>query len=84
VPFKNITGYLIELSLSIACICDAPCYIFDLLKFRLFYQHRVFIWGILANRIPGINDIFFGVALFTRFDWIIYVSVFFFYIPPLK
>ncbi len=69
---KYITGYLIELSLSIDNIFVIAV-IFTSFKIPPIYQHRVLFWGILGAIIFRGLTILFGVALITKFDWIIYV-----------
>ncbi|ADV51093.1 integral membrane protein, TerC family [Cellulophaga algicola DSM 14237] len=69
---KYITGYLIELSLSIDNVFVIAV-IFTSFKIPLIYQHRVLFWGILGAIVFRALMIFFGVALITRFEWIIYV-----------
>jgi TerC family integral membrane protein len=66
------TGYLVELSLSVDNL-----FVF-LLLFRYFkvvgeYQHKVLFWGIVGALIFRGIFIVAGVALLTRFHWIIYV-----------
>jgi tellurite resistance protein TerC len=67
-----ITGYVIELSLSIDNL-----FVF-LVIFRYFKvsgpnQHKVLFWGILGALIMRAIFILAGVGLITRFHWIIYV-----------
>lgn len=69
---KYITGYLIELSLSIDNIFVIAV-IFSSFKIPPIYQHRVLFWGILGAIVFRALMILFGVALITKFDWIIYV-----------
>lgn len=69
---KYITGYLIELSLSVDNVFVIAV-IFSAFKIPPIYQHRVLFWGILGAIVFRALMIFFGVALITRFDWIIYV-----------
>ena len=69
---KYITGYLIELSLSIDNVFVIAV-IFKAFKIPPLYQHRVLFWGILGAIVFRGLMIIFGVALITRFDWIIYV-----------
>jgi len=69
---KYITGYLIELSLSVDNIFVIAV-IFASFKIPPKYQHRVLFWGILGAIVFRAIMIFFGVALITRFEWIIYV-----------
>ena len=69
---KYITGYLIELSLSIDNVFVIAV-IFAAFKIPPLYQHRVLFWGILGAIIFRALMILFGVALITKFEWIIYV-----------
>ncbi len=69
---KYITGYLIELSLSVDNVFVIAV-IFTAFKVPPIYQHRVLFWGILGAIVFRAIMIIFGVALITRFDWIIYV-----------
>jgi len=67
-----VTGYIIELSLSIDNL-----FVF-LLVFRYFsvpneYQHRVLFWGILGALVMRAFFILAGVGLIKRFHWIVYV-----------
>jgi tellurite resistance protein TerC len=68
---KYVTGYLIELSLSIDNIFVIAV-IFSSLKVPPKYQHRVLFWGIMGAIVFRALMIFFGVALITKFDWITY------------
>src|SRR4029077_7920460 len=66
-----ITGYVIELSLSVDNL-----FVF-LLIFRFFqvpaiHQHKVLFWGILGALIMRAIFIAAGVGLIQRFHWIIY------------
>jgi len=69
---KYITGYLIELSLSIDNVFVIAV-IFSSFQIPPKYQHRVLFWGILGAIIFRALMILFGVALINKFDWIIYV-----------
>ncbi|MEH6657294.1 TerC family protein [Leeuwenhoekiella marinoflava] len=69
---KYITGYLIELSLSIDNVFVIAV-IFSSFKIPPKYQHRVLFWGILGAIIFRALMIVFGVALINKFEWIIYV-----------
>lgn len=69
---KYVTGYLIELSLSIDNVFVIAV-IFSSFKIPAMYQHRVLFWGILGAIVFRGLMILFGVALINRFDWIIYV-----------
>ncbi|MDO1511154.1 TerC family protein [Maribacter confluentis] len=69
---KYITGYLIELSLSVDNVFVIAV-IFSSFKIPPLYQHRVLFWGILGAIVFRALMIFFGVALITKFEWIIYI-----------
>lgn len=69
---KYITGYLIELSLSVDNVFVIAV-IFSAFKIPPIYQHRVLFWGILGAIVFRALMILFGVALITQFEWIIYV-----------
>ena len=67
-----VTGYVIELSLSIDNL-----FVF-LVIFRYFkvpptHQHKVLFWGILGALIMRGAFILVGVGLIRRFHWIIYI-----------
>ena len=69
---KYITGYLIELSLSIDNVFVIAV-IFQAFAIPPIYQHRVLFWGILGAIVFRALMILFGVALINKIDWIIYV-----------
>jgi len=69
---KYITGYLIELSLSIDNVFVIAV-IFSAFSIPPIYQHRVLFWGILGAIVFRGVMLLFGVALINQFDWIIYV-----------
>jgi len=69
---KYITGYLIELSLSIDNIFVIAL-IFAAFRIPQKYQHRVLFWGIIGAILFRGLMIYFGVMLITRFHWITYV-----------
>lgn len=69
---KYITGYLIELSLSIDNIFVIAV-IFGAFKIPQKYQHRVLFWGILGAILFRALMIFFGVALIKKFSFTTYV-----------
>jgi tellurite resistance protein TerC len=69
---KYITGYLIELSLSIDNIFVIAV-IFTSFKIPLKYQHRVLFWGILGAIVFRALMIFFGVILIKKFSFTTYV-----------
>lgn len=69
---KYITGYLIELSLSVDNIFVIAV-IFTSFKIPKKFQHRVLFWGIIGAIVFRATMILFGVYLIQKFDWIIYV-----------
>jgi tellurite resistance protein TerC len=69
---KYITGYLIELSLSLDNIFVIAV-IFGAFKVPMKYQHRVLFWGILGAIIFRGLMIFFGVYLIHKFSWVSYI-----------
>ncbi|MDQ3687598.1 MAG: TerC family protein [Acidobacteriota bacterium] len=71
--FKEfITGYLIELSLSVDNLF-VFLLIFSYFKVPAKYQHRVLFWGVLGALVMRITMILLGTALINNFHWIIYV-----------
>lgn len=80
---KYITGYLIELSLSVDNIFVIAV-IFGSFKIPKKFQHRVLFWGIIGAIIFRALMIFFGVYLIQKFDWIIYVFGAFLIITALR
>lgn len=69
---KYITGYLIELSLSIDNIFVIAV-IFSSFQIPQKYQHRVLFWGILGAIVFRGLMIFFGVALIKQFSFATYI-----------
>jgi tellurite resistance protein TerC len=69
---KYITGYLIELSLSIDNIFVIAI-IFTAFKIPKKFQHRVLFWGIIGAIIFRGLMIYFGVILINRFSWTTYL-----------
>lgn len=69
---KFITGYLIELSLSVDNIFVIAI-IFSAFRIPQKYQHRVLFWGILGAIVFRGLMIFFGVMLIHKFTWTTYV-----------
>ena len=69
---KYITGYLIELSLSIDNIFIIAV-IFASFKISQKYQHRILFWGILGAIVFRGLMIFFGVILINKFSWMTYL-----------
>ncbi len=69
---KFITGYLIELSLSIDNIFVIAI-IFASFKIPQKYQHRVLFWGILGAIVFRGLMISFGVVIIKEFAWTTYL-----------
>ena len=69
---KYITGYLIELSLSIDNIFVIAV-IFSSFHIPQKYQHRVLFWGILGAIVFRALMIFFGVVLIKKFSFTTYI-----------
>lgn len=69
---KYITGYLIELSLSLDNIFVIAV-IFSSFNVPQKYQHRVLFWGILGAIVFRALMILFGVTLINSISWSIYL-----------
>ena len=69
---KYLSGYLIELSLSIDNIFVIAV-IFSSFKIPQKFQHRVLFWGILGAILFRGLMIFFGVMLINKFSWTTYI-----------
>ena len=69
---KFVTGYLIELSLSVDNLF-VFLLIFSYFKVPARYQHRVLFWGVMGALVMRLTMIFVGAALINRFHWIIYI-----------
>ena len=67
-----LTGYIVEKSLSVDNIFVFVL-IFSSFAVPAAYQHRVLFWGIIGALIMRAIFIFAGVALITKFHWIIYL-----------
>lgn len=67
-----VTGYLIELSLSVDNLF-VFLLIFSYFKVPPKYQHRVLYWGVLGALIMRVTMILIGTELIDRFHWIIYI-----------
>lgn len=66
---KYLTGYLIELSLSMDNIFVIAI-IFSYFQVPNLYQHRVLFWGILGAIVFRASMILVGVVLINKFAWI--------------
>ncbi|MCF7560935.1 TerC/Alx family metal homeostasis membrane protein [Sabulilitoribacter multivorans] len=80
---KYVTGYLIELSLSVDNIFVIAV-IFSSFRIPQQYQHRVLFWGIMGAIVFRAVLIFFGVTIFTEFEWITYVFGVFLILTAIK
>ena len=69
---KFVTGYLIELSLSVDNIFVIAI-IFASFKIPQKFQHRVLFWGILGAIVFRGLMISFGVVLINKFSWTTYL-----------
>jgi tellurite resistance protein TerC len=67
-----LTGYLIELSLSVDNLFVFVI-IFGTFAIPAVYQHRVLFWGIMTALVLRAAMILGGTALLQRFHWLIYV-----------
>jgi tellurite resistance protein TerC len=67
-----VTGYLIELSLSLDNILVIAL-IFSAFRVPPQYQHRVLFWGILGALVMRGIMIAAGAALIREFSWVLYV-----------
>lgn len=70
--FEFLTGYVIEWSLSVDNLF-VFIVIFNYFDVPKRYQHRVLFWGIIGALILRGTFIVVGVALFDKFDWMIYI-----------
>ena len=69
---QYLTGYIIELSLSLDNVFVIAV-VFTSLRIPAPFQHRVLFWGILGAILCRGVMIFIGAALVARFAWISYV-----------
>lgn len=70
--YEFLTGYLIELSLSVDNLF-VFLLIFSYFKVPSRFQHRVLFWGVMGALVMRLTMIFVGAALINRFHWIIYI-----------
>lgn len=68
---KFLTGYVVELSLSMDNVFVIAL-IFTHLRVPLALQHRVLFWGVLGALLMRGTMIAGGTALITRFHWALY------------
>jgi tellurite resistance protein TerC len=67
-----LTGYLIELSLSVDNLF-VFLLIFSYFKVPPKYQHRVLYWGVLGALVMRVAMILLGTELINHFHWVIYI-----------
>lgn len=67
-----LTGYIIELSLSVDNLF-VFLLVFSYFRVPAQFQHRVLFWGVLGALVMRITMIFLGATLVNRFHWILYV-----------
>ncbi len=67
-----LTGYLIEKSLSVDNLF-VFIMLFTFFNVQPKYQHKVLFWGIIGALIMRAIFIFAGVALISKFHWVIYI-----------
>ncbi len=67
-----LTGYLIEKSLSVDNLF-VFLQVFSYFRIEDKYQHNVLFWGIVGALLMRAAFILAGVALITKFSWIVYV-----------
>jgi tellurite resistance protein TerC len=70
--FEFLTGYLIELSLSVDNLF-VFLLIFSYFKVPSQFQHRVLFWGVMGALFMRLTMIFVGATLINKFHWIIYI-----------
>jgi len=78
-----LTGYILELSLSMDNVFVFAL-IFGYMAVPLSCQHRVLFWGILGALVMRSIFIGAGVALVSRFEWILYLFGAFLVLTGLK
>ncbi len=69
---KFLTGYVVELSLSMDNVFVIAL-IFDQLRVPSIQQHRVLFWGVLGALVMRGAMIAGGTALVARFHWVLYL-----------
>lgn len=80
---KYLTGYLIELSLSVDNLFVIAM-IFASFKIPLIYQHKVLFWGIIGAIVFRGIMIGIGVVLINSINWMIYVFGAFLFLTAIK
>ncbi len=67
-----LTGYVLEVSLSMDNVFVFAV-IFSYMAVQAHYQHRVLFWGIVGALVMRGAFIAAGVALISRFNWVLYI-----------
>jgi len=67
-----LTGYLIEESLSVDNLF-VFIMIFGFFKIEPKFQHKILFWGIIGAIVMRAVFIFAGVAIISRFAWVMYI-----------
>lgn len=83
VAVQFFTGYIVEKSLSVDNIF-VFLQVFAYFSVPAIYQHKILFWGVLGAIIMRAIFIFLGVALITKFHWIIYIFGAFLIITGIK
>lgn len=83
VAVQFFTGYVVEKSLSVDNIF-VFLQVFAFFSVPAIYQHKILFWGVLGALVMRAAFIFAGVALITKFHWIIYVFGAFLVITAIK
>ena len=78
-----LTGYIIEKSLSVDNIF-VFIMVFSYFNVPSLHQHKILFWGIIGALIMRAIFIFAGVALITKFHWMIYVFGLFLIVTGIK
>ena len=78
-----LTGYIIEKSLSVDNIF-VFIMVFTYFHVPALHQHKILFWGIIGALIMRAIFIFAGVALITKFHWMIYVFGLFLIVTGIK
>ena len=78
-----LTGYIIEKSLSVDNIF-VFIMVFSYFHVPALHQHKILFWGIIGALIMRAIFIFAGVALITKFHWMIYVFGLFLIVTGIK
>lgn len=67
-----LTGYLLEKSLSVDNIFVFVI-VFSMFAVPSAYQHKILFWGVFGAIVMRIILIFSGIALITKFHWLVYI-----------